>query len=1069
MNLPGFSVRNPVAVNLLMLSVLGLGLYSLGTLVREFFPRMESEQVFISVPYPGATPEEIERTVARVIEREIRDVDGIEELRTTVYEGITIVVAELEDGADRDRVLSDLRSEIDKAKPDLPDGAEEPEITEARPFIPVIAVVVHGDVDEHSLHAVATRVEDDLLALDGVTETVVTGKRSRELRVEVQPERLDEHDLTLEQVGRAVAALNQDTPGGQLKGPARNVRVRTLGEEQEARRLGELVVATRSDGSSVRLDDIAAVSDAFVETSERGRFRGRQAVSITVFKTPEQDAIAISKSVKAYVSEHKEFVGGAVRLDTTTDLARFIEQRLDLMSRNAMAGLALLLVTLALFLELRVAFWVAAGLGVSFLGTFAVMAATGVTINLISLFGLIVVLGLLVDDAIVIGENIFRKRRDGLPALAAAEEGAREVTLPVLAAVATTMAAFLPLMFMEGRMGQFLGVLPQVVIAALTVSLFEAFLVLPSHLAHRPGKARAPGAVRRALGRFSERRHRFFEEVLPDLLDRQLRFVLRWRYACLSATVALLLAAFGLIAGGIVPFILMQQTDAETITAHLEMSAGTPELETVRALAQIEAAALATPEVSTVFSVLGASFGDRGRQNSSDPAVVGQVVLELKPADQREQQGLRVSQDVVEELRARTADLPGVRRLSYLSQSGGSTGPAIQLRLRAENLDLLREAVTYAGAHLSGYEGVTELYDDLELGKLEIRLRLREDARLLGLTTQDIARQVRHALYGYEAQSLQVGNEEVKVRMLLPERDRREMGDLARFQVALPGGGRAPLEEVASLDADRGFAAILRVDSRRAATVTADVDERVGNVSEITARASAQLKDIGVRFPGVTLSFEGRQKETRESVGSLVYLFPAALLLIYAVIAMLFRSYIQPVIVMSVIPFALGGAIFGHWVTDYPFTLLSMIGAVALTGIVVNDGLILVDLANRLRRSGTPLVDAVVQAARGRLRAILLTSITTCVGLAPLMLETSFQARFLIPMAVSIVFGLIFATALVLVLLPILFVVLEDLRACARWLLTGTWTRRLAYDPAVHGEEGVVGQVGVEPTRGVPL
>lgn len=1069
MNLPGFSVRNPVAVNLLMLGVVAAGLYALSTLVREFFPRVEPEQVFVSVPYPGATPEEIERTVARVVEREIRDVDGVEELRTTVTEGIAVIVAELEDGADRDRVLSDLRAEVDKARPDLPDGAEEPEIVEARPYIPVIAVVLFGDVDEASLHAVATRVEDDLLDLPGVTEVAVTGRRAREIKVEVEPARLDEHGLTLEQIGRTLAALNRDQPGGQLKGPERNVRVRTLGEAQRALALEALAVATTPGGRTVRLGEVARVADAFVEGSERGRFRGRRAVSITVFKTPEQDAIAIATAVKAYVARHPRHLGGAVRAETTTDLARFIEQRLDLMTRNALAGLALVLLTLAVFLELRVALWVAAGLGVAFLGTFAAMAAAGLTINLISLFGLIVVLGLLVDDAIVIGENIFRKRREGLPPLAAAEAGAREVTLPVLAAVSTTIAAFLPLLFMAGRMGQFLGVLPQVVTAALLVSLVEALLILPSHLAHRPARARVAGGLARALERLSEARHRLFEERLPGILERHLRFLLRWRYPFLAAALAGLLLCAGLVAGGLVPFVLLQQSDAEALSARLEMSAGTPEEETVRALARIEEAALAQPEVASVFSVLGASYGDRGRQEASDPAIVGQVVIELVPADRREALGQRVSQAVIEELRARTARLPGVRRLSFGAQGGAPTGPAIEVRLRAEDLGRLAAAVDAVGTHLGGYAGVTELYDDLELGKLEVRLALREDARLLGLTTQDLASQVRHALYGYEAQRLQIGNEEVKVRLLLPAAGRRVMGDLARFQVQLPGGGRAPLGEVAHLDADRGYASILRVDGRRAATLVADVDERVGNVSEITRAATAALADVPTRFPGVSFTFEGRQKETRESVGSLVWLFPAALLLIYALIAVLFRSYVQPVIVMSVIPFALGGAVVGHWVTGYPFTILSMIGAVALAGIVVNDGLILVDLANRRRREGLPLVEAVVAAARGRMRAILLTSITTCAGLAPLMLETSFQARFLIPMAVAIVFGLLAATVLVLVLLPALFLVLEDLRGGARWLLTGTFTRRLAYDPAVHGEAaGPGGDGGAGPGAAPP-
>jgi len=1041
MNLPRFSVRNPVAVNLAMVGVLVGGLVCWFTMVREFFPRIEAEHILITVPYPGATPEEIERSVTRLVEREIEDVDGIEEIASRVFEGVTILTAKLDRDADRDRVLSDLRGEIDKVTPNLPDGAEEPEIIEARPYIPVIALVLHGDVPEHQLHDAMLKVREDLLDIPVVTEVIVTGSRKREIVIEILPERLDEYAVTFEQVGRAVQMLNRDIPGGQLKGDKANVRVRMMGEKRTPEEISNLILLTRPDGSIVRLSDVATVLPAFEDKVEKGRFQGKRAGQIYMFKTPEQDAIEIADAVKAYVAAKPTMLGGALKLDTTTDLSRFIQGRLDLMQRNAFMGLILLLLTLAVFLELRVAFWVAMGLGVAFMGTFVLMAALGMSINLISLFGLIVVLGLIVDDAIVIGENIFRKQREGMDPSQAAIEGASRVALPVVAAVLTTVAAFLPLYFIEGNMGAFLGVLPKVVICALAVSLLEGFLILPCHLAHvRRPSTRPPGRFKQFAKRVAESRHTVFERILPGWLERQLRFLLRWRYATAVAAIAILPVVGGLIVGGVVPFVFLQEVDAETVSSKLEMAAGTPEEETIRTLARIEDLALAKPEVRSVFTVVGASFGERGRQTASDPAVVGQLTIEMQPGDEREAKGQRTSQEVITELRRETADLPGVRRLSFVSQSGGPQGPDLEIRVRGDDFEQLQAAVVRVRELVGNYAGVEELYDDLELGKLEARMRLRDDARLLGLTTRDVAMQLRNALFGFEVQDLQIGDDEVTVRVMLPESERRSLESLGRLRIGLSSGpGRVPLSEAAAFTTERGFASIMRVDGKRAVTVTAQVDERLANVSDMTREIRAETKDIGTEFPGVTLSFEGARKDTRESTGSLAYLFPIALLTIYGIIAVVFRSYVQPFIVMSIIPFGLIGAVIGHVIMGFPITLLSMIGIVALSGIVVNDGLILVDLANRKRAEGLAPLEAIVAASRGRMRAILLTSITTCVGLAPLMLETSFQAQFLIPMAISIVFGLAFATFLILALLPVFYVILEDARNNVRWLFGGPW------------------------------
>jgi multidrug efflux pump subunit AcrB len=1045
-NIPRLGVRNPVPVNLLMWAIVIGGGLAWGTLTRELLPSFEPEQAIITVAYPGATPEEVENSVVLPIEREIEGVEGVEEISAEVLEGVAAVRIEMEQGADRDQVINDLRNEMDRVRPDLPDGAEEPEITALRPFFPVISVMVHGDVPEERLRDVAEDVRRDLVDLPEISEVTLSGVRDREIWAEILPERLEEEGLTFEEVGRAVAAGNLDLPGGQLESARGNVRVRTMGESKRASQIETLVVRALPDGGTVRLGDVAVVRDTFEDKVEYGRYLGRRAANVTVFKTPEQDAIEIADIVKDYVAENPERLGGSIELATYSDLSRFVVQRLDLMLRNAKAGFLLVCICLALFLDLRVAFWTAVGLPVAFLGTFIVMFVMGQTVNLISLFGLIIVLGLIVDDAIVIGENVFTKIREGMPPARAAVRGAAEVTLPVLAAVTTTVVAFAPLQFLEGRFGAFLGQLPKVAIAALSVSLIEALLILPAHLGHqkvRSGPPRFPRltALMRTL---EDSRALVMERILPDFLERVLRFTLRWRYVAVSSLVAFLLLVAGLIQSGIVPFVLFQELDAENVTIDLEMAAGTPVTRTEGTIAALEEKIRAQPEVATVYSVVGSSFSERGRESAADPATVGQIQIELRASDERQAEGLRTSKQVLNALRADTQGMPGVVKLTYRERSGGPGGAEVEIRIRGEDLAMLEAASAHVRETLGTYSGVFQIEDDLRRGKLEARLRLRDGARSLGLTTRELALQTRHALFGFEAQDLQEADGEITVRVVLPEAARQELSDLGRLRIATPSGARVPLEEVAELTTDRGYAALARVAGKRAVTVTASVDDAVANVRDVTGDLEIQLADIGTRFPGVSVTFQGRQKETAEAFSSLPFGFTAALLMIYALLAAVFRSYMQPMLVMTAIPFALAGAVVGHAIMGYPLGLLSMIGSVALTGIVVNDSLILVDFVNRHRREhGQRTIDAVVRGARARMRAILLTSVTTIAGLAPIMYETSFQAQFLIPMAVAITFGLAFATVTTLLILPTFYVIAEDGRASLRWVFTGRWKREL--------------------------
>lgn len=1038
MDLPRFSVRNPVAANLLMMVIAVGGLYCWFTLLREFFPNIQPDKAVITIPYPGATPEEVEKTVTRQVEQALKKEQDIEKISSTVVEGASITTVTFEKNARADKLLSDIQNAIDEIKPDLPQGVEEPEVIEVRPFIPVIVVMVYGDVSEEKLREEAKKIRDDLLELPEISEIVVAGIREREIWIEIRPEKLEEFGLTHEQVGRIVAAGNIDMPGGNLQGSLGNIRVRTLGEKEAIAELEELPVRTSPDGGVTRLKDIATVRPTFEDRVEKGQFGGKRAVSLTIFKAPEQDALRISDRVKRYVRDNPERLGGAVELRATTDLSRFIAQRLDLMLRNARMGFALVVLCLAIFLDLQVALWVSAGMVISFLGTFIVMQITGISINLITLFGLIVVLGLLVDDAIVVGENVYSHMRKGFPLSQSAIDGSNQVAMPVLGAVLTTVAAFLPLAFLEGQLGDFMKDLPLVVSAALGISIMEAFLILPAHLAHRwqsPVQKLCPGIYRYAQ-RIGDFRDRFFEETMPNYFEKFLRLTLDWRYVAIAAAAAFSIVVLGLLAGGVIQFVLIQKVDAEHLDIYLEMSAGTSEEATAAVISRVEGLALNFPELSTIFSIQGTAFSEEGRTAVADPATLGQISMEMRPADEREKEGLRTCDEIVQEMRRKTAAIAGLKKLSFIVRSGGMTSADIEILVRGKDLAVVSSAVAFIRQNIQSYQGVTAVEDDLALGKSEVRFRLRDSARSLGLTTQDLALQVRHALFGFEAQKLQGEDEEITVRVLLPKKARENLSDLSRLRIATPSGARVPLEEVAQLSTDRGYASLSRVDGKRAVMVRAQVDEAVANVSEITEDLSRRLAGTESRFPGVSLSFEGRKKETMESLGSLAVSFPVALLLIYSIIAILFRSYVQPLIVMLAIPYSMVGAIIGHILMGYPLTFLSLIGGVALAGIVVNDSLILVDFINELRSRGVDMAEAVVAGAKSRLRAILLTSITTVASLAPLMLEQSFQAKFLIPMAISLVFGLTLATGLTLVLIPGLYLVLEDVKRCLRYLFS---------------------------------
>ncbi len=1073
-SLPRLSVDNPVLVNIVVIGMLISGVYCALTLVREMFPESRPNIVVVTAPYPGATPAEIEKGLAQRVEQAIKDVPDVDKVTTQITDGLCLIMVEMSNRVDDvDQAVTDVKASIDAIPRDeLPEDAEEIRVSKAEPRLPVIAVSIFGDVDERTRKLLGEQLRDDLLALPEITDLELDGLRKAEITVEIEPEKLIEYGISLTEVANAIRQANLDLPAGRVKTAAQDISVRTLGESDDAQRIAQTVVRSTPSGQVVRVSDLGRVIDGFVDDDMSGSFNGLPAVNATIYKTGDQDAVRMAEIVKAFVAGKarqpyewdwltrvKNFFGVTtdaqrvyrqasndpyppqIQIRTHSNLSRFIESRLDLLTRNGIWGLALVFLSLLLFLNARVAFWVMMGLVFSVAGTFVLMRIVGTTLNLISMFSLIIVLGLIVDDAIVVGENVFQRIEKGEDPRTAAVKGAQEVTWPVVIAVLTTIGAFVPLLFVEGRIGDFMGILPVVVTCALTVSLIEAFSILPTHLAEAP----AMGKVRRQLagGRAAEligRLRRWQRDLLHDRFIRYygrfVRLAVRWRYVTLAAVTGLLLGVLGLVAGHRVQFVFVQKMDTETILIDLEMPVGTPMEHTRTVLRKIEKLCLQTPEIVNTWAIVGARIdADESGTYTTMRSHLGEIIVELQTVEQRS----RSSDEVIADLRRQTADLAGINALKFRSMQGGPAGPELELEITGKRMDDILAAADVLRGKLSHYRGVYDLDDDYEEGTRELQVELLDSARPLGLTTRALATEVRGAFYGLEPRTLQRGREDVKIRVRFPEGRRRHVYELENMRIVTPAGAAVPICEVARVTEARSTAAIRRVDQRRAVTVTADVDQTLNNADEIIADLQPLVDQLEREYPGLKINFGGNRHQAVLSLGSLKRDFLIAILVIYFMLAGLFRSYIQPLIVLTAVPFGLNGAILGHLMMGYPLTVLSMIGLVALTGIVVNDALILVDFINKAIAAGMPVREAVATAAERRLRPILLTSLTTVLGLAPLMTETSFQARFLIPMAISISFGLAFATLLTLVVVPANFMVFYDLKNLLHRLWTGRW------------------------------
>jgi multidrug efflux pump subunit AcrB len=1058
MSLSRFGVRNPVPANLLMLAFLLGGLYAAITMRREFFPETTPESLRIIIPYPGATPSEIEESMVLKVEDAVADLEGVKRIATNIVEGSASILVEFRDGTDLAKVLRDAEQAVENLR-DLPADAERIRVVEFEPNLPVIMLTLFGEAEERQLKHGLRRISDDLRTLPGMGSIVLSGVRNDEIRVEVDPAAALRYGVGLPEISDAIAAWMREVPSGSLRTSGGTINIRTLGVAEEAGRIGEIIVRTGPDGRSVRVADLAEVIEGFVDTPVVRRFNGRPAVSLTVYKTADEDAVKIAEMVRAYAAGRRgeafsgsaaEFAFGSHRLEawrlgssrpealpaeiaTHSDLARFIEGRLDLLTRNALQGAGLVFITLLLFLNLRVAFWVMVGLVTAISGTLLLMQLFGVTLNLLTMFGLLIVLGMLADDAIVVSENILARHERGESPMDAAIRGADQVAFPVLATISTTVVAFLPLLFVQGRIGALMGALPWVVMCALAVSLIEVLTIMPAHMKHALlGMDRGSSGLLRIADRFGRWRDRAVIEPGMDLHARILEWCLRRRYLVATIAFATLIGSLGMVAGGRVPFTFLSSDDAETVVVDVRMPIGTSVEETLAEASRIERVAQSMPEVRSVSLVVGERADvDSG---TSDPAStnLGQVFIELSPVEARD----RASGEVTDEIRRLVGPMDRAELVSFREISGGPGGADITVEVTGDDFASRRAVVEAIKETLSMLPGVFDVADDEYGAQREIQIELKPGAAALGFTVAGVARQVRAALFGLEAHTFSADREDIDVRVRFDEASRRTLGSIESMWLAAPGGGMVPLAEVASLREGSGYSAIRRLDRRRSVTVTADTDEAT-NPESISEALDPTLEALRAQYPAIAIDTGGRQRNVREAFASLPIAAAAAALMIYVILAWLFGSYFQPFAVMLAIPFGIIGVVWGHWLMGFSMTFLSLIGFVALAGVVVNNSLVYVEFTNAFRRQGRDLRSALIEAGRLRLRPICLTSLTTVLGLSPLMLEQSFQARFLIPMAISISFGLLSATVLTLLVLPSILVIVDDLLRGATFLWTG--------------------------------
>jgi len=1028
---------NHVAANLLMLFLLLAGAVTGLTMKLEVFPEYSMDRISVTMEYPGASPSEVEEAVIRRIEENVAGLAGVKRIDSVAGEGFGVVTIEVMKGWDLRTLLDEVKAEVDRITT-FPQEAEKAVIREVTRRHEVINMAVYGDVPESVLKQLAETVKDEVTNLPGVTLAELFGVRRGEIHVEVSESALRRYGLTLGRVADVIRRASLDLPAGTVKTTGGEILIRAKGRRYRAADYRDIAVITRTDGGKVLLGDFADLKDGFEDVDVAARFQGKPAVIVQVFRVADQSALEVADTVKKYARERDPTLPEGVRIGFFQDMSKILQSRIHLLLKNLALGLVLVGLLLSVFLNLRLAFWVTLGIPVSFLAGLTVLPGLDVSINMVSLFAFILVLGIVVDDAIVVGESIHRKREQGIQPLEAAISGTLEVGRPVVFAVLTTVAAFWPLLLGGGMMGKILMNIPLVVIMVILGSLVESLLILPCHLAG----ARGAGAGSRAGVPEKKWAPRMLNRLVAGPYTQTAAFCMKWRYATVALGAAILLCSFGLWTGGWIGFTLFPKVESDVLTCSLTMPTGIPVDRTMEVTAKVDRAARevveeadrrrprgAPPLLEHTISLVGVHMG--GGMHGSGMESGGhlaQVFVQLLESEKREVS----ASHLVQLWRERVGLIPDAETVTFQSDLFRAGNP-VEVHMSLKEEDQLEAAVERLKKELRSYPGAFDVADSFLPGKPEMRITLKPSARSLGLTLEDLARQVRHAFYGAEALRFQRDWDEVKVLVRYPERERKSLGNLSDMRVRTQEGDEVPFSQAAEITLEQGYSSIQRAQRYRVIKVTADVDEVAANANEVRQDLMNRvLPDIQAAYPGLRYTLEGEGKEQKESLEDVGRGFLLALFCIYALLAVPFKSFTQPLIVMTAIPFGIVGALLGHLIMGLNLTLLSLIGVVGLAGVVVNDSLVLIHAANRIRAEGADPHEAVLRAGALRFRAILLTSLTTFAGLTPMLLERSMQAQFLIPMAVSLGFGVLFATGITLLLVPCGYLILEDVHAVGK-------------------------------------
>lgn len=1023
--------KNSVAANIVMIIFLLGGLIMATQVKQEVFPEFTTDIVRITVPYPGASPEEVEQGIVLSIEDGVRGLDGVKQVTSTAAEGIGTIVAELLTSADPFKTLQDIKNEVDRIT-SFPEDAEEPVVSLVESRRKVVSLIIYGDQSRTALRALAERIRDDLVQIPGVTLVELGLTPPLEISIEIPQASLRAYGLTLEQAAQIIRESALELPAGEVRTSGGQILLRTQERRDYGKEFLDIPIATNQDGSFVRLGDIAQITDGFQQTDEEARFNGKPAIIVDAYRVGDETPQQVSQVVSDYIEVIQPELPPDVGLKVWDDSSVIFKERMGLLMKNAVIGLALVLLLLSLFLEVRLAFWVTLGIPISVMGSFLFMPMMDASINMISLFAFIVTLGIIVDDAVVAGENIYEKREQGMPIGQAAIAGAQEIAMPIVFAVLTNIVAFMPLFFVPGVSGKFFRQIPAVVVSVFAISLIESLFVLPAHLSHK--KSKHP--IWEKLNRPREVCVGYLEYFIAHYYTPFVTLAVKYRYRTLAVAVATLMTAVGAVLGGHLQFSFLPKIDSDLITAQAILPIGVP-IEKSREVQQrlIEAAREVLEEnggdriAKGIYSQIGGGLISGGPGPAFRGAGGSHIIatqVSLVSSDKRDISG----GEFARQWRRTLGEVVGLESLTYRAETGASEGAAIEFNLSHRSRETLEKAAVELRRSIETYAGVSDTDDGVASGKPQLSFTITPYARSLGVTASELGRQVRSAFYGAEAIRQQRGRNEIKVMVRLPEEERESLSTIDELVIRTPRGGEIPFSEAAEIEAGRAYTEINRIDGRRIMSVTGDVDTNISNANQIIGDIEETLMPkLKERYPGLTYSFGGEREAQQDSLSSLGLGFILAMIIIYALLAIPFRSYVQPLIVMLSIPFGFIGAIGGHFLLGYGLSIISMFGLIALAGVVVNDSLVLVVTANRLReQEGVSASEAVRRAGMRRLRPILLTSLTTFFGLAPMIFETSMQARFLIPMAISIGFGILFATIIILGLVPAVYLIVEDIK-----------------------------------------